>query len=72
MLFRSTINKTSDIIVMYSLYLYIVGLILPSISKILELFKDQYSNHLTISEWIQRFGSCEIYRRQIISALIIN
>lgn len=72
MLFRSARNRTSGSIVTYPLDLYIIGLILPSTSKTLELVKDQYSKHVTVSEWIQRFGSYEIYKRQIVSAFIIN
>jgi putative transposase len=57
---------------MYSLYLYFLGLSLRNTSKELELFKDQNRSHVAIWEWIQRFGSLQIYRRKRVSALIID
>ena len=41
-------NRTSTIVVMYSLYLYILGLSLRNTSKSLELFKDQHRSHVAV------------------------
>ncbi|MGE0243511.1 MAG: DDE-type integrase/transposase/recombinase [Nitrososphaeraceae archaeon] len=65
-------NRTSTCIVMYSLYLYFLGLSLRSTSKALELFKDQNRSHIAVWKWIQRFGSCQIYKRSRVTAFIID
>jgi transposase-like protein len=65
-------NKTSSIIVMYSLYLYFLGLSLRNTSKALILFKDKQRSYVSIWNWIQRFGSCQIYKRKRVTAFIID
>ncbi len=65
-------NKTSTIVVMYSLYLYFLGLSLRNTSKALDIFDDEKRGHIAIWNWIQRFGSCQIYKRKRISAFIID
>ena len=65
-------NRTSTCIVMYSLYLYFLGLSLRNTSKALELFKDQKRSYVAIWEWIQRFGSLQIFKRKRVSAFIID
>src|SRR5574342_76910 len=67
-------NKTSSIIVMYSLYLYFLGLSLRNTSKALILFKDkQRRSYVSVWNWIQRFGSCQIYnKRKRVIAFIID
>ncbi|MDX1371563.1 MAG: DDE-type integrase/transposase/recombinase [Nitrososphaeraceae archaeon] len=65
-------NRTSTCIVMYSLYLYFLGLSLRNTSKALELFKDQKRSYVAVWEWIQRFGSLQIFKRKRISAFIID
>jgi putative transposase len=66
-------NRTSTIIVMYSLYLYFLGLSLRNTSNALEPFKDQQRSHVAVWDWIQRFGSCQIYnKRKRVSAFIID
>ncbi len=65
-------NRTSTIIVMYSLYLYFLGLSLRNTSKALEPFKDQKRSHIAIWDWIQRLGSLPIYRRKRVSAFVID
>jgi putative transposase len=66
-------NKTSSIIVMYSLYLYFLGLSLRNTSKALILFKDKQRSYVSVWNWIQRFGSCQIYnKRKRVSAFIID
>jgi putative transposase len=57
---------------MYSLYLYFLGLSLRNTSNALEPFKGQKRSHVAIWNWIQRFGSCQIYKRKRISAFIID
>jgi len=66
-------NKTSSIIVMYSLYLYFLGLSLRNTSKALILFKDKQRSYVSVWNWIQRFGSCQIYnKRKRVTAVIID
>ena len=72
MLFKFTRTRTSTVIVMYSLYLYFLGLSLRNTSKALEPFKDQQRSHVAIWDWIQRFGSYHIYKRKRVSAFIID
>ena len=65
-------NKTSTIIVMYSLYLYFLGLSLRNTSKALVIFRDEKRSYVSVWNWIQRFGSCQIYKRKRVSAFIID
>ena len=65
-------NRTLTFIVMYSLYLYFLGLSLRNTSNALEPFKDQKRSHVAIWDWIQRFGSSQIYKRKRVSAFIID
>ncbi|MFB5600779.1 MAG: hypothetical protein ACE5SW_11215, partial [Nitrososphaeraceae archaeon] len=66
-------NRTpTTCIVMDSLYLYFLGLSLRNTSKAVEPFKDQNRSYVTIWEWIQRFGSLQIFRRKRVSAFIID
>ena len=65
-------NRTSTIIVMYSLYLYFLGLSLRNTSKALEPFKDERRSYVSVWNWIQRFGSYQLYKRKRISAFIID
>ena len=64
--------KTSTFIVMYSLYLYFLGLSLRNTSKALNPFKDEKRSYVSVWNWIQRFGSCQIYKRKRVSAFIID
>ena len=57
---------------MYSLYLYFLGLSLRNTSNALEHFKDQQRSHVSVWNWIQRFGSLQIYKRKRVSAFIID
>ena len=65
-------NRTLTFIVMYSLYLYFLGLSLRNTSNALEPFKDQKRSHVAVWDWIQRFGSSQIYKRKRVSAFIID
>ena len=65
-------NRTSTFVVMYSLYLYFLGLSLRNTSKALTIFKDQKRGYVSIWNWIQRFGSSQIYKRKRVSAFIID
>src|SRR5215207_5173671 len=65
-------NRTSTVIVMYSLYLYFLGLSLRNTSKALVIFKDDKRSYVSVWNWIQRFGSCQIYKRKRVSAFIID
>ncbi len=47
-------NKTSTVIVMYSLYLYFLGLSLRNTSKALVIFKDEKRSYVAVWNWIQR------------------
>jgi len=64
-------NRTFTVIVMYSLYLYFLGLSLRNTSKALIIFKDDKRSYVSVWNWIQRFGSCNIYKRKRVSAFII-
>ena len=57
-------NNTSTVIVMYSLYLYFLGSSLRNTAKALIIFKDQKRSYVSVWNWIQRFGSCRIYKRK--------
>jgi len=65
-------NKTSTIIVMYSLYLYFLGLSLRNTSKALIIFKDDKRSYVSVWNWIQRFAEYPIYKRKRFSAFIID
>ena len=57
---------------MYSLYLYFLGLSLRNTSKALIIFKDDKRSYVSVWNWIQRFGSCNIYKQKRVSAFIID
>ena len=57
---------------MYSLYLYFLGLSLRNTSKALVIFKDEKRSYVSVWNWIQRFGSSQIYKRKRTSAFIID
>ena len=65
-------NRTPTVIVIYSLYLYFLGLSLRNTSKALIIFKDEKRSYVSVWNWIQRFGSCNIYRHKRVSAFIID
>ena len=65
-------NRTSTIVIMYSLYLYFLGLSLRNTSKALTIFKDNKRSYVSVWNWIQRFGSLQIYKRKRVSAFIID
>jgi len=66
-------NRTSTVVVMYSLYLYFLGLSLRNTSKALVIFRDEKRSYVSIRNWIQRFGSCQIYnKRKRVSAFVID
>jgi hypothetical protein len=65
-------NRTSAIIVMYSLYLYFLGLSLRNTSKGLVKFRDEKRSYVSVWNWIQRFAEYQIYKRKRISASIID
>ena len=57
---------------MYSLYLYFLGLSLRNTSKALVIFRDEKRSYVSVWNWIQRFGSCQIYKRKRVSAFVID
>ena len=57
---------------MYSLYLYFLGLNLRNTSKALVIFRDKKRSHVSVWNWIQRFGSFQIYKRKRVAAFIVN
>ena len=71
MLLRFVRNRTSTVIVMYSLYLYFLGLSLRNTARALQPFAEKRS-YVSVWNWIQRFDSFSIYRRKRISAFIID
>ncbi|MDR4511264.1 MAG: hypothetical protein MRJ93_06105 [Nitrososphaeraceae archaeon] len=36
------------------------------------IFKDEKRSHVSVWNWIQRFGSCQIYKRKRVTAFIID
>jgi putative transposase len=66
-------NRTSTVIVViYSLYLYFLGLSLRITSKALVIFRDKKRSYVSIWNLIQRFGSSLIYKKKRISTFIID
>ena len=65
-------NRTSTIVIMYSLYLYFLGLSLRNTSKALTIFKDQKRSYVSVWNWIQKFGSYPIYKRKRVTAFILD
>ena len=65
-------NRTSTIVVMYSLYLYFLGLSLRNTSKALVIFKDNKRSHVSVWNWIQMFAEYPIYKKKRVSAFIID
>ena len=66
-------NKTSTFVVMYSLYLYFLGLSLRNTSKALIIFQNEKRSHVSVWNWIQKFGSFQIYNKhRRITAFIID
>ena len=57
---------------MYSLYLYFLGLSLRHTSKALVIFRDEKRSYVSVWNWIQRFGSYQIYKKRRVTAFIIN
>ncbi len=41
-------------------------------SKVLMLFKRKKRSYVSVWNWIQRFGSCRIYKRKRVTAFIID
>jgi putative transposase len=41
-------------------------------SKALVIFRDEKRSHIAVWNWIQRFGSLQIYKRKRVSAFIID
>jgi hypothetical protein len=73
MLLKIVRNRTSTIVLMYSLYLYfLVGLSLRDTSKALDIFDGEKRSHIAICNRIQKFGSCNLYKRKRISAFKID
>ena len=65
-------KRTSTILVMYSLYLYFLGLSLRNTSKALVIFRDEKRSYVSVWNWIQRFAENPIYKRKRVSAFIID
>jgi len=65
-------TRTSNYVVMHSLYLYFLGLSLRNTSKALVIFRDDKRSYVSVWNWIQRFGSCQIYKRKRITDFIID
>jgi len=57
---------------MYSLYLYFLGLSLRNTSNALVPLEVKKRSHVSVWNWIQRFGSVHIYKRKRVSAFIID
>ena len=58
---------------MYSLYLYFLGLSLRNTPKALVIFRDEKRSYVSVWNWIQRFGSSQIYNKhKRVSAFLID
>jgi len=57
-------NRISTFVIMYSLYLYFLGLSLRNTSKALTIFKDEKRSYVSVWNWIQRFAEYPIYKRK--------
>ena len=66
-------KRTSTIVVMYSLYLYFLGLSLRNTSKELVIFRDvNMRSYVSVWNWIQRFAEYPNYKRKRVSTFIID
>jgi transposase-like protein len=65
-------NRTSTVVIMYSLYLYFLGLSFRNTSKALTIFEDNKRSYVSVWNWIQKFGSLQIYKRKRVAAFIID
>ena len=66
-------NITSTVIIMYSLYLYFLGLSLRNTFKALVIFRDvNMRSYVSVWNWIQRFAEYPNYKRKRMSAFIID
>jgi putative transposase len=65
-------NRTSTIVIMYSLYLYFLGLSLRNTSKALVIFRDEKRSYVSVWNWIQRFAEYPVYKRKRITAFVID
>ena len=66
-------KRTSTIVVMYSFYLYFLGLSLRNTSKALVIFRDENKrSYVSVWNGIQRFAEYPIYRRKRVTAFIID
>ena len=65
-------NRTSTIVVMYSMYLYFLGLSLRNTSRALVIFRDEKRSYVSVWKWIKRFAEYPIYKRKRVSAFIID
>ena len=65
-------NRTPTFVIMYSLYLYFLGLSLRNTSRALVIFRDEKRSYVSVWNWIQRFAEYPIYKRKRVSAFIID
>ena len=64
-------DRTSTELVMYTLYLYFLGLSFRNTSKALEPFREKRS-HVAVWNWVQRFNPKIIYSRKRVTAFVID
>jgi hypothetical protein len=57
-------NRTSIYIVMYSLYLYFLGLSLRNTSKALLIFRDDKRSYVSVWNWFQRFVVSNLQKKR--------
>ena len=57
-------NMTSTIVIMYSSYLYFLGLSFRNTSKALSIFEDISRSYVSIWNWVQLFDSDPLYKRK--------
>jgi transposase-like protein len=65
-------KRTSTIVIMYTLYLYFLGLSLRNTSKELVIFRDKQRSYVSVWNWIQKFAEKAILKCKRVSAFIID
>ena len=67
-------ERTSTEVVMYSLYLYFLGLSFRNSIRAIELFVDNGRSHVAVWEWVQKFNpnTEHIYPCTRVAAFLID
>jgi len=68
------LTVTESVLILWCIpFLYFLGWSLRDTFRALVIFRDENKrSYVSVWNWIQRFGSCQIYRRKRVSVLIID